>query len=147
AHVAWKTDVPCPSAVKFWPVARPGQTRTRAPDLAPSLEHVLVLRDLEADTDYAGVVIRRDGFDGQTSDEFRFRTGSVPRHAVLESHTAGTSAALRWTTPAPAPTEIRYGVAPWLDHRAGDPGAGRTTDHALTLTGLKEATWYDCVVS
>ncbi|MEM3738881.1 MAG: fibronectin type III domain-containing protein [Thermoplasmata archaeon] len=149
AVVMWTTDEPSSSIVEYGTTTSYGQTATGANGV---ISHSVQLSGLTASTTYHFRVKSADvNGNTATSSDYTFTTSGgggdttppVISNVAVKNITA-TSAIITWITDEPSSSVVDYGTTTAYGKSA--TGAGNTTSHSVSLSGLTPGTLYHFMV-
>lgn len=152
-EVSWTTNVPSTSTITY------GKINTSGSDIQDSqlvVEHRMILRDLEDDSEYFLVAQSRDaGGNSAVSDRQQFKTALDTRppkvsNVQIETSIRGTGAEARgqvvvsWTTDEPATSQVAYAEgsdAAIFNNKTSEDGA-LGTEHIVIVSDLPTSRVY-----
>ena len=143
AAITWQTNEPATSQV----VCRPDVCTPTEPDEALATNHFATLSDLKPNTRYQLILISRDKGGNEARLEIELTTPPQPYatppviSGVKVFNITDSSATITWQTDRPATSQVEYGETD--SYSSITPSDKElTTNHSITLTGLKPSTTY-----
>ncbi|MCX8173466.1 MAG: fibronectin type III domain-containing protein [Thermoplasmata archaeon] len=149
AVVMWTTDEPSSSVVEYGTTTSYGQTATGANGV---ISHSVQLSGLTSSTLYHFRVKSADANgNAAISSDYTFTTSGgggdttppVISNVAVKNITA-TSAIITWITDEPSSSVVDYGTT--TAYGKTETGAGNTTSHSVSLSGLTPGTLYHFMV-
>ncbi len=155
--VSWKTNTPTSSIVTYYPVGSPDQAKDEVNVTLQNGEHRMIIRALEAETDYTLIVKGRDKVGNEaTSDPQKVTTATDTRPAAISDlkveggiqNAGDTDQALAqivvsWTTDEPATAQVEYGEGTGTTYaQKTQEDSNLTLNHVVVITGLTPSKVY-----